>query len=33
MLLTNETHVAKVKASDIIAEYSNILWVRESRWE
>jgi hypothetical protein len=31
-LLTNETHVAKVNASDVITEICNVLWEHESCW-
>jgi hypothetical protein len=31
-MLTNETHVAKIKRGNIIAEI-NIIWERELQWE
>jgi hypothetical protein len=32
-VLTNKAYVAKVNASDIIAEISNVLWEHESLWK
>jgi hypothetical protein len=30
--LTNEIHIAKLKAGDVITEICNVLWEHESCW-